>query len=569
MPQEPATQTTAETAEADLAAAGLKPHTGRYSVFAPLRQPIFRAVWIASLVSNFGGLVQMVGAAWLMTSLSDSPDMVALVQASTTLPVMIFSLAAGAISDNYDRRRILLTAQGFMLAVSTFLAVFAWYGLLSPWLLLTFTFLLGCGNALNNPAWQSSVGDMVPRLEVPAAVTLNSVAFNIARSVGPAIGGAIVAASGAVAAFVVNAFSYIGLLVVLARWQPPQVERVLPRETLRLAMSAGLRYVAMSPNIRAVILRASLFGFGGIVGLALMPLVARDLVRGGPLTYGILLGAFGVGAVAGAFVSGRLRGRFSTETLVRLTFLAYAAGALVVGLSRTLWLTMPALAVGGACWVLALSTFNSTVQLSAPRWVVGRALALYQMAAFGGMAAGSWAWGWVTLHYGPAGGLTAAAVALVLGAAAGLRYRLPPLEALNLDPLSRWREPTVAVDIEPRSGPVFVTIEWRIRQEDVVEFLKAMEERRRIRRRDGARHWSLLRDLTDAELWIERYDSPTWVEYVRQAQRATQADAEIGDRVRELHIGPEPPVVHRMVERQTGALPREVLRATRQAQASP
>ena len=288
MPQEPATQTTAETAEADLAAEGLTPPTGRYSVFAPLRQPIFRAVWIASLVSNFGGLVQMVGAAWLMTSLSDSPDMVALVQASTTLPVMMFSLAAGAIADNYDRRRILLTAQGFMLTVSIMLAVFAWHGLLSPWLLLGLTFLLGCGNALNNPAWQSSVGDMVPRPEVPAAVTLNSVAFNIARSVGPAIGGAIVAAFGAVAAFIVNAFSYIGLLVVLARWQPPRVERVLPRETFLLAMGAGLRYVAMSPNIRAVILRASLFGFGGIVGLALMPLVARDLVRGGPLTYGIL-----------------------------------------------------------------------------------------------------------------------------------------------------------------------------------------------------------------------------------------------------------------------------------------
>lgn len=569
MPQEPATQTTAETAEADLAAEGLKPDDGRYSAFAPLRQPIFRAVWIASLASNFGGLVQMVGAAWLMTSLSNSPDMVALVQASTALPVMLFSLAAGAIADNYDRRRILLTAQGFMFTVSIMLAVFAWYGLLSPWLLLTFTFLLGCGNALNNPAWQSSVGDMVPRPEVPAAVTLNSVAFNIARSVGPAIGGAIVAAFGAVAAFIVNAFSYIGLLVVLARWQPPRVERVLPRETFLIAMSAGLRYVAMSPNIRAVILRAFLFGFGGIVGLALMPLVARDLVRGGPLTFGILLGAFGAGAVAGAFVSARLRRRFSTETLVRLTFLAYAAAALVVGLSPTMWLTMPALAIGGACWVLALSTFNSTVQLSAPRWVVGRALALYQMAAFGGMAAGSWAWGWVTLHSGPTGGLTAAAVALVFGAAAGLRYQLPPLEALNLDPLGRWRKPEVAVDIEPRSGPVFVTIEWRIRQEDVVEFLKAMEERRRIRRRDGARHWSLLRDLTDAGLWIERYDSPTWVEYVRQAQRVTQADAEIGDRVRDLHIGPEPPVVHRMVERQTGALPRELQRATRQAQASP
>ncbi|WP_082609934.1 MFS transporter [Bosea sp. Root381] len=556
MPDDPQAQPTADVAQAELAAEGVAPAQEPYSALAPLRQPIFRAVWIASLASNFGGLVQMVGAAWLMTSLSDSPDMVALVQASTTLPVMMFSLAAGALADNYDRRRILLTAQGFMLCVSIMLAIFAWYGLLSPWLLLGFTFLIGCGNALNNPAWQSSVGDMVPRRDVPAAVTLNSVAFNIARSVGPAIGGAIVAAAGAVAAFVVNAFSYIGLLVVLARWEPPRVERLLPRETLLIAMGAGIRYVAMSPNIRSVTLRAFAFGFGGIVALALLPLIARDLIKGGPLVFGVLLGAFGAGAVVGAFLSARLRRTLTTEALVRATFAAYATSAAVIGISTMMWLTMLALAVAGACWVLALSTFNATVQLSAPRWVVGRALSLYQMATFGGMAAGSWAWGYATLHLGPAQALLLSALALLAGGAIGLRYVLPPLTALNLDPLSRWREPKVAVDIEPRSGPVIVTIEWLIREEDVVEFLKAMAERKRIRRRDGARHWTLLRDLTDPELWVERYDSPTWVEYVRQAQRVTQADAEISDRVRALHKGPNPPVVHRMIERETATLPR-------------
>jgi MFS family permease len=253
----------------------------------------------------------------MMASISPSAELVALVQASTTLPVMLFSLAAGAIADNYDRRKILLTAQVFMLTVSIGLAVCAWFGLITPWLLLTFTFLIGCGTALNNPAWQSSVGDMVPRRDVPAAVTLNSVAFNIARSVGPAIGGAIVAAAGAVPAFIINAFSYIPLLIVLARWSPPKVERLLPRETLFIAMSAGIRYVAMSPNIRTVTLRAFVYGFGAIVGLALLPLIARDLVRGGPLTYGVLLGAFGAGAVAGAFMSARLRRSMSTEALVR------------------------------------------------------------------------------------------------------------------------------------------------------------------------------------------------------------------------------------------------------------
>ena len=557
MPVETHDQSIADVEAAERAAeqAAKPTQPERLSPLVPLRQPIFRDVWLASLASNFGGLIQTVGASWLMTSIASSPDMVALVQASTTLPVMIFSLAAGAISDNYDRRRVMLTAQGMMLAVSVGLAAFAWYDLLTPWLLLTFTFLIGCGSALNNPAWQSSVGDMVPRRDVPAAVTLNSVAFNIARSVGPALGGAIVAASGAFAAFAINAVSYIPLIAVLARWRSPKVERLLPRETLWIAMGAGLRYVAMSPNIRVVILRAFLFGFGGIVVLALLPLIARDLVHGGPLTFGVLLGAFGAGAVGGAFLSARLRRRFTTETLVRLTFSAYAVSVAVMAVSGTLWLTMPALCVTGACWVMTLSTFNSTVQLSAPRWVVGRALSLYQMGAFGGMAVGSWVWGRATLAFGPEQALLLAALALFGGAAIGLRYALPPLEALNLDPLSRWREPKVAVDIEPRSGPVIVTIEFLIREEDVVAFLSVMAERRRIRRRDGARHWTLLRDLTNPELWIERYDAPTWVEYVRQNQRVTQADAEIGDRVRALHKGPNPPVVHRMIERQTGSLP--------------
>ena len=266
-------------------------------------------------------------------------------------------------------------------------------------------------------------------------------------------------------------------------------------------------------------------------------------------------GGFGAGAVAGAFMSARLRRAMSTEALVRSTFIAYAVGILLVGSSRSIWLTMPGLFVCGACWVLALSTFNATVQLSAPRWVVGRALAIYQMATFGGMAIGSWAWGRTALHFDTDRGLQLSAIALLIGAALGLRYRLPPLEELNLDPLSRWREPKVAIDIEPRSGPVIVTIEYIIRPEDVVAFLNVMAERRRIRRRDGARHWTLLRDLTDPTLWIERYDSPTWVEYVRQNQRITKADAEIGERVRALHSGPNPPVVHRMIERQTATLP--------------
>jgi MFS family permease len=474
------------------------------------------------------------------------------VQASTTLPIMLFSLMAGAIADNFDRRQLMLASQVFLLAVSVALTLCAYYSLVTPWLLLGFTFLVGCGTAFNGPAWQSLVGEMVPRPDLPAAIALNSMGFNIARSVGPALGGIIVATVGAFAAFAVNAVSYLGLIIVLARWRPVRPPRTLPPEALGSAMAAGIRYVAMSPSLSVVLLRGAVFGVAAIAVQALMPLIARDLIQGGPLTYGLLLGAFGIGAVGGALLSTHLRQAMSFEALVRMAFLGFAVCAAVTGLSPFILLTVVAMALGGASWVLALASFNSTVQLSSPRWVVGRALALYQMATFGGMALGSWVWGVAAERLGTADALLIAAGVLLAGAALGLRLPLPELKALNLDPLNRWTEPNIAVDIVPRSGPVVITIEYVIRAADVVAFLAVMAERRRIRRRDGARHWTLLRDLENPEVWIERYHNPTWLDYVRQNQRITQADAAVGERLRELHQGPGRPRVQRMIERQTG-----------------
>ncbi|HEY1145004.1 MAG TPA: MFS transporter, partial [Allosphingosinicella sp.] len=495
-----------------------------------------------------------VGAAWMMMSIADSPVMVSLVQASTTLPVMMLALAAGALADTFDRRKILIAAQVFMLVVSTLLALAAYLGLITPWLLLLFTFLIGCGAASNGPAWQASVGEMVPREVLPSAVALNSMGFNVARSLGPAVGGMIVAAAGAAAAFATNAVSYIGLIAVLARWRAPFEQDSLPREKLGPAMMAGIRYAAMSPNIRTVLLRSFVFGLGAGAVPALMPLIARDLVGGGPLTYGLLLGAFGIGAIGGAISTARLRERISNETIVRAAMLGFAVAAAVSSVSTSLPLTMAALTLGGMGWVLALATFNVTVQMSAPRWVVARALALYQMAAFGGMAGGSWLWGAVTETAGLPTALLGSAAVLLGCIALGFRFGLPQTEALNLDPLGRWSEPDITLPIKPRSGPVVITIEYRIREQDVAAFLTAMAERRRIRLRDGARHWQLLRDLEDTELWVERYDSPTWIEYVRHNQRITQADADVGARLRALDQGTETKHVRRLIERQPGVM---------------
>ena len=526
----------------------------RSSTLAPFRHRIFLAIWTASLVSNFGSLIQGVGASWLMTSIAPSADMVALVQAASSLPIMLFSLLAGAAADVWDRRDVMLVAQVAMLLASAALSLLAYLGLVTPWLLLGLTFLLGCGAALYGPAWQSSVGEQVPRDVLPAAVALNSLGFNIARTVGPAIGGIVVAAAGAQAAFLLNALSYIGLIVVLLTWKRTAAPNPLPPETVGAAMRAGLRYVRLSPTIRTVLVRSLAFGLCGSAVWALMPLIARDLVGGGPLTYGLLLGAFGAGAVAGALVSTGLRERYAPEAVVSGATLGFAAASVLVAHSPWLVLTLAALLVAGAGWVLALSSFNVTVQLWAPRWVVGRAMAVYQTVTFGGMALGSWLWGSVAHAHGLSGSLTLAGLTMAISAVLAFRLPLTGAERANLDPHGRWPDPEVHLALQPRSGPVVVTVEYRIHERDWPGFLKAMQEVRRIRRRDGARRWRLLQDVAEPQMWVERFQSPTWLDHLRQHHRVTVADRTVEERALGFHAGPDRPQVRHMLERPPSAL---------------
>lgn len=397
-----------------------------------LRQTAFRNIWIANLVSSLGLLIHSVGASWTMVSLTSAPEMVALVQTAMALPMVLLSLAAGAVADNFDRRRVMIIAQVTMLSVATTLAVLSLGGLLTPWLLLALTFMLGCGSALNNPAWQASIGDLVPRRELAAAITLNGMSFNLARSLGPAIGGLVVGALGAAAAFALNAMSYVGLIVVLIRWKAPRAAAA--RERLDRAMAAGLRYVARSPDVAAVVGRCGAFGLAASAVQALLPLAARDLAGGGPEQFGLLLGAFGLGGVLGAFASRRLRSRASSEVIVQWAFVVFGTAALVTGVSRWMPFSLIALAVAGAAWVLALSTLNSTVQLSVPRWVMARVLSIYAMAGFGGMALGSWIWGLVAADRGVGTALCLSALAQAPCIALGLRFPLRSAEDLDPPP---------------------------------------------------------------------------------------------------------------------------------------
>jgi MFS family permease len=515
----------------------------------PFGVPLYRNVWIANFVSQFGGLIQTVGASWMMLSMTASPVMVSLVQASTSLPILAFALIAGALADIFDRRQVMIAAQIFMLAASALLTLFGLLGLLTPWLLLVFTFLIGAGAAFNLPARQASVGEMVPRRLLGPAIALNSVGFNLSRSAGPALGGMIVALAGATAAFAINALSYIGLLVVLLRWRPPAEPRTLPREALGSAIMAGIRYVSLSPGILSVLARGAAFGLSASALASLLPLIARDRLDGGAAIFGLLLGAFGLGAVVGAWLSIAARRTWSGEAVVRFALTLFALAAACSAVSRILPLTLIAQCLAGAGWILVLSTFNTTVQMAAPRWVVARALALYQTVTFGCMALSAWLWGVVAAHQGLVFAVLASSVAVTGCAALGLLFPLPRVEALNLDPLGRWTEPSTPFPIEPKSGPVSVTIEYRIREADRAAFVAVMAERRRIRRRDGARRWSLLRSLEEPDLWYERYEAATWAEYVRHNHRVTHADAEIGQRLREMHQGSRV-TVRRMIAHQ-------------------
>ena len=523
------------------------------STLAPFKSRIFASIWSASLISNFGSLIQAVGASWLMTSIAPTADMVALVQASTTLPIMLLSLPAGASADIWDRRLVMVIAQAMMLSVAVVLTVCAYNGLVTPWVLLSLTFLLGCGVALYGPAWQSSVGEQVPRADLAPAVALNSLAFNLARTAGPAIGGVIVARAGPPAAFLVNVLSYVGLIVVLVLWRRPRPQRFLPPENVLNAMAAGVRYSRLSPGIRTVLIRGLMFGLLGSSIWALMPLIARDLIGGNAVTYGVLLGAFGIGAVCGALGSTSLRQRRSNELIVRASTLGFGVAGIVTALSSWHALTMAALMLGGACWVLALSTFNVTVQTSSPRWVVGRTVAIYQMVTFGGLAVGSWLSGLAATHFGLVQCLAGSGVAMVLSTLLGRPLPLHQPEGLNLDPSRTWSgESRAQLERLIDSGPVVVTVEYTIPVDDADRFRSAMRELRRIRRRDGARRWSLMQDIAAPEIWIERYHSPNWVEHLRRHHRFTVADQDIERRVLDFHQGEEPPRVRHLIERQPG-----------------
>lgn len=521
---------------------------------APLRHAVFRRIWLASLLSNLGLMINGVGAAWAMTQMTSSADMVALVQTALMLPIMLLSLPAGAIADMYDRRVVGLAALSLGLAGSIALSVLAHLGLISPNSLLLFCFVIGSGMALFGPAWQASVSEQVPLDTLPAAVALNGISYNIARSFGPALGGVIVAAAGAGAAFVCNVVLYIPLLVVLYLWRRVLEPSRLPPERLQRAVVSGIRYILHSPSIRVVLIRTLVTGIAGGSVLALMPLVARDLLAGGAQTFGIMLGAFGMGGVLGALNVASIRRFLGAEAAVRYCAITMGLAIIGIAVSHMPAVTSAALVVAGVGWLISITLFNISVQLAVPRWVAGRALAAYQAAIAGGVAIGSWVWGAVADIVGVGNALLIAGAVMIASPLLAIWLKLPSSESTNHDATDPLADPEVNLSITPRSGPIIVEIEYRVLQESAREFYGVMQKVQSSRQRNGAYGWSISRDLADPELWTERFHCPTWLDYLRQRNRATLSERALHASAIAFHIGEEPVKIRRMLERPVGSV---------------
>ena len=514
---------------------------------SPLSSPVFRALWLATIVSNIGTWMHDVGAAWLMTSLSPSPLMVALVQAATSFPLFLLALPAGALADIVDRRAVLIGAQIWTLIAASGLAAVTLAGWTSPALLLGFTLALACGAAMSAPAFQASVPELVPRAALTQAVALNSTGINIARAIGPALGGVIIAAAGSGAVFALNAVSVSGVLFVLWRWRRAPGDTHLPPERFGGALAAGIRFALRAPALQTVLIRALAFFLFASALWALLPTVARRELGLDALGYGVLLTALGCGAVAGALLLPWLRRRVPVNALTVIAALLFAGATAALALAPGLALAIPVLVAAGMAWIATMAALNGAAQLAVPGWVKARALAIYLLVFQGSMTAGAAIWGWAALQAGSDAALLMAAAGLVMSLVAAWRFPLAAEGALDLAPSLHWEAPVLAAEIAPDRGPVLITIEYRVAPEAVSDFARAMAPIRRIRRRDGESQWGLYEDAAVPGLMIESFTVPSWVEHLRQHDRVTHADRVEQEAAHVFHLGPHPPVVRHWI----------------------
>jgi MFS family permease len=521
--------------------------------FAPLAQPVFAVLWVATVLGNTGSFMRDVASSWLMTDLSVSPAAVAMVQAAGTLPIFLLAIPAGVLTDILDRRKFLIAVQILLASVSLTLMALAHTGLLSVSSLIALTFLGGVGAALMGPTWQAIVPELVPRQDVKSAIALNSLGINIARSIGPAAGGLLLASFGAAFTYGADVASYIVVIAALVWWPRAKKADDALAESFFGAFRAGLRFTRASQPLRVVLLRAAIFFAFASAVWALLPLVARQLLGGDASFYGILLGAVGAGAIGGALIMPKLRGRLSADGHLLGAAIITAVVMVVLSLAPPKWVAIIVLLFLGGAWITALTTLNGTAQAVLPNWVRGRGLAVYLTVFNGAMTAGSIGWGVLGEAAGIRGTLLIGAAGLLIAGFIMHRMKLPTGDA-DLVPSNHWPEPLVAEPVANDRGPVLILIEYNVERQHRTAFLHAIDELSHERRRDGAYGWGVTEDSAEPEKIVEWFMVESWAEHLRQHKRVSQADADLQGKVLSYHSGAEKPVVrHFLTINQPGA----------------
>jgi MFS family permease len=512
-------------------------------ILRPLRVPIFRNLLIADLVSDIGTFMQNVGAAWLMVSMRAGPGYVALIQTAASLPYFLLALPAGSAGDIFDRRKLILYTESWMVGVALILAVLTISGSMSPWLLLALTFALSAGDAFETPTWRAILPELVAKDDLAAASALNGIEFNLARAVGPAIAGMVIAAAGVATAFVANIASFFGVILVVARWKRPIRKQTAPAETMTGATIAAIRYVRNSPAILTVLARTGVVLFFSSTLFALMPSVARS-VNDSAIGYGVLLGCFGAGAIGGALIMQTLRAGLSTETLVSAGVAIVGVVIITIARLHSLSALAPIILVGGAAWVLFISLINALVQNLAPDWVRARVLSIFTLVYMGSFALGSAFWGGVAQRRSIGLALIYSGFGTVGSVILALVARLPDSTA-DLTPWNHWRMPVIVREVgaELLEGPVLVTVEYSVVSGQEAKFVKAIRQYARLRRRDGAYRWGIYRDTEAANRFVEIFLVHSWAEHLRQHERQTKADREVEQQVF-VYVAGEPKVRH-------------------------
>jgi MFS family permease len=496
--------------------------------------------------------MQDAGSGWLMTSLTTSPIMVALIQAATTLPIFLLALPGGALADIIDRRRLLVGSQILAIAGAGLLAAATWSGITSPVTLLCTAAIMGMAAALSGPAFQAIVPELVPPRALPEAISLNSLGVNISRAVGPAIGGLTIALLGPAAVFAANALLTASVAVVLLFWRRQAEPQHLPPEHILGALRLGLRYARRAPALRVVLVRTSAFFLFSSALMALVPLIGRRDLNLDPGQYGLLLGSMGLGAVAAALLLRRMGPRTSPDTLSVSASIVLGLAMFALAQAHSLSTAATCMACAGAAWITALSVLNGAAQRATPAWVRARSLALYLVVFQGSMSAGAVLWGTLATRFGVASSISIAALGLVLSIALIRAFPLPP--ASDLEPSLDWPSPVIAEGPSDERGPVMVTIEYRVDPSDLATFFLHMHGLEQIRRRDGAFDWILVEDVTTPGLMVETFLVASWLEHLRQHERRTHADVPLQDAVRQLHVGDAPPLVRHFIAPQTRQL---------------